>query len=158
MKFGFVAKHRGAWPAGLMRETLGVSRSGFYAWLEWPRSLDDERLGRVDRQSFLDSDRTYGSRRVSRDQLSAGERRGLHRIERLMQAQARRRGLPVDRGERPFVAPAGNVLDRQFEAAGPDQKMGGRLHLSSNGQGLALPGGCPGSVFPAPSADQCKPA
>jgi putative transposase len=90
---------------GLMCETIGVSRSGFYAWLDRPRSqrsLDDERLGQVARQSFLDSDRTYGSRRVWRDVLSAGERCGLHRIERLMQAQAlrarpRRRGLPVDR-------------------------------------------------------------
>lgn len=31
MKFGFVAKHRGAWPVNLMCEALGVSRGGFYA-------------------------------------------------------------------------------------------------------------------------------
>jgi len=119
-----------AWPVGLMCETLGVSRSGFYAWLERPRSqrsVEDERLGQIARQSFLDSDRTYGSRRVWRDVLATGERCGLHRVERLMQAQAlrarpRRRGLPVDRGERPLTAPAGNILDRQFEAAGPNQK------------------------------------
>ena len=130
MKFGYMAKHRGAWPVLLMCEALGVSRSGFYAWLERPRSqrsLDDERLGRVARQSFLDSDRTYGSRRVWRDVLASGERCGLHRVERLMRAQAlrarpRRRGLPVDRGERPLAAPAGNLLDRQFQAAGPNQK------------------------------------
>jgi putative transposase len=130
VKFGFVAKHRGAWPVVMMCEALGVSRSGFYAWLERPRSqrsLDDERLGRLARESFVDSDRTYGSRRVWRDVLASGERCGLHRVERLMRAQAlrarpRRRGLPVDRGERPLAAPAGNVLDRQFEAAGPNQK------------------------------------
>jgi putative transposase len=129
VKFGFVAKHRGAWPVVMMCEALGVSRSGFYAWLERPRSqrsLDDERLGRLARQSFLDSDRTYGSRRVWRDVLATGERCGLHRVERLMQAQAlrarpRRRGLPVDRGAR-GLAPAGNVLDRQFQAARPNQK------------------------------------
>ena len=38
MKFGFVAKHRGAWPVNLMCEALGVSRGGFYAWLTRPRS------------------------------------------------------------------------------------------------------------------------
>jgi len=48
VKFGFVAKHRGAWPVNLMCEALGVSRSGFYAWMVRPRSrrsLDDEVLG-----------------------------------------------------------------------------------------------------------------
>ncbi len=54
MKFGFVAKHRGAWPVNLMCEALGVSRGGFYAWLTRPRSrrsLSDEVLGAQVRQS-----------------------------------------------------------------------------------------------------------
>ena len=28
MKFGFIAKHRGIWPAGWLCEALGVSRGG----------------------------------------------------------------------------------------------------------------------------------
>ena len=128
MKFGFVAKHRGAWPIDLMCAALGVSRSGFYAWLVRPRScrsVEDERLGSHVRQSFLGSDRTYGARRVWHDLLALGERCGLHRVERLMRNQAlrarpRRRGLPKDAGER--AAPAGNLLDRQFAADGPNQK------------------------------------
>jgi putative transposase len=85
-------------------------------------------LVRVARQSFLDSDRTHGSLRVWRDLLAAGEPCGLHRVERLMKTQTlraappRRRGLPVDRGELPLAAPDGDVLDRQFEAAVPNQK------------------------------------
>ena len=62
MKFGFVAKHRGAWPVNLMCEALGVSRGGFYAWLACPRSrrsLDDEKLGAQVHQSFVRSDRTW---------------------------------------------------------------------------------------------------
>ena len=130
MKFGFVAKHRGAWPVVMLCEALGVSRSGFYAWLTRPRSqhsVDDEVVGQQTRQSFLDSDRTYGARRVWRDVLEAGSRCGLHRIERLMRvqglrAQPRRRGLPMDRGERPSGAIAANLLDRQFQAFAPNQK------------------------------------
>jgi putative transposase len=128
VKFDFVAKHRGAWSVLLMCETLGVSRTGFYAWLSRPRSQrsrDDEVLGTQVRQSFLASDRTYGARRVWHDLLALGYRCGLHRIERLMRAQAlrarpRRRRLPRDIGERSIVAD--NVLDRQFEADAPNQK------------------------------------
>ncbi len=33
MKFSFIAKHPGIWPADWMCGALGVSRGGFYAWL-----------------------------------------------------------------------------------------------------------------------------
>jgi putative transposase len=128
VKFGFVAKHRGAWPVLLICEALGVSRSGYYAWLERPRSrrsLDDEILGGHVHHSFVGSDRTYGARRVWHDVLALGQNCGLHRIERLMRLQAlrarpRRRGLPADRGERSVLAD--NLLDRQFQAAAANQK------------------------------------
>jgi putative transposase len=64
MKFGFIAKHRGIWPAGWLCGALGVSRGGFYAWLTRPRSQrrrSDEELGAKVRTSFLGSDRTYGA-------------------------------------------------------------------------------------------------
>lgn len=128
MKFGFMAKHRGAWPVAMMCEALGVSRSGFYAWRSRPpsqRCRDDEEMAPHVRQSFIASDRTYGARRVWFDMLELGYECGLHRIERLMRAQAlrarpRRRGLPQDKGERSVIA--GNVLDREFTAAAPNQK------------------------------------
>jgi putative transposase len=128
VKFEFMAKHRGTWPINLMCEAIGVSRSGFYAWLVRPRSqrsLRDEMLSAKVRSSFLDSDRTYGARRVWHDVLAQGEQCGLHRIERLMRLQAlrarpRRRGLPRDRAERSAIA--GNVLDRQFDADRPNHK------------------------------------
>lgn len=128
MKFGFMAKHRGIWPVSIMCEALGVSRSGFYAWLVRPpsrRQRDDEVLGTQVRQSFIRSDRTYGARRVWHDVLALGLLCGLHRIERLMREQAlrarpRRRGLPQDKGSRSVIAD--NVLDRQFQAEAPNQK------------------------------------
>ena len=125
MKFGFVAKHRGAWPVLMLCEALGVSRSGFYAWLGRPRSLEDEALGQQGRLSFVGSDRTYGARCVWRDVLEAGYPCGLHRIERLMRIQAlrarpRRRSMPVDRGERSTAAIAPNLLAREFEASTPN--------------------------------------
>ena len=128
MKFAFIAKHRGIWPVEWMCEALGVSRSGFFAWLSRPqseRARTDAVLGRIVRDSFERSDRTYGARRVWHDVLAEGLSCGLHRVERLMRAHAlkarsRRRRLPKDAGERSIIA--GNILDRQFEAQGPNRR------------------------------------
>jgi putative transposase len=130
MKFAFVAKHRSIWPVAWLCEALGVSRSGFHAWLGRApsrRAQEDAEIGAKVRASFIASARTYGARRVWRDVLSEGAFCGLHRIERLMRAQAlrarpRRRTLPKDEGERVATAVAPNVLDRQFTAEQPNQK------------------------------------
>jgi putative transposase len=130
MKFAFIARHRTVWPQSWLCSALGVSRSGFHAWLgrrPGQRALDDERIAPKVRASFLASDRTYGARRVWRDVLADGIDCGLHKIERLMRAQALRarpgrRGLPPDKGERATSAASANILDRQFAAPGPNQK------------------------------------
>jgi len=130
MKFGFIAKHRAVWPVAWLCEALGVSRSGFHAWLgrgPSARSRTDEALVPAIRSSFTASARTYGARRVWRDVLETGVSCGLHKIERLMRASAlrarpRRRGLPKDGGARSTSAIAPNVLDRQFTADQPNRK------------------------------------
>jgi putative transposase len=106
-----------------------VSRSGFHAWLgraPSKRGREDEEIGAKVRASLVASARTHGARRVWRDVLAEGVDCGLHRIERLIQAQAlrarpRRRGLPKDEGQRLAVS-APNVLDRAFHADRPNQK------------------------------------
>ncbi|MBN9468207.1 MAG: IS3 family transposase [Bosea sp.] len=105
-----------------------MSRSGFHAWLNRSpsrRARDDEEIGTRVRASFLGSDRTYGARRVWRTVLAEGIDCGLHRIERLMRAQAlrarpRRRSLPKDGGQRSAIAP--NTLGREFSAERPNQR------------------------------------
>lgn len=86
--------------------------------------MDAVLLERIN-QSFRSSDRTYGARRVWHDLLADGVACGLHRVERLMRANAlkarpRRRGFPKDAGTRSVIMP--NVLDRQFAADRPNQK------------------------------------
>ncbi|HEX2693567.1 MAG TPA: IS3 family transposase [Gemmatimonadaceae bacterium] len=130
VKFAFIAKHRGIWPAGWMCGALGVSRGGFYAWLTRPRSdrsRSDEALAAKIRTSFIGSDRTYGARRIWKDVLADGVSCGLHRVERLMRRQAlrarpRRRRLPPDQGERQAGAVAPNVLERSFSAPAPNRR------------------------------------
>jgi len=114
MRFAFIAKHRGIWPVAWMCGALGVSRSGFHAWLTRAPS----QRARVDEH--------MGTKvRARHDLLADGMSCGLHRVERLMRelglrARPRRRGLPKDQGERSIIA--GNVLDRQFTADRANQK------------------------------------
>jgi len=125
MRFEFIAKHRGIWPVSWICEALGVSRSGFHAWLvraPSARARSDEEFGAKVRASFISSYRTYGARRVWHDLLAEGLSCGLHRVERLMRlhglkARPRRRGLPKDNGLRSVIAD--NILDRQFTAEAP---------------------------------------
>jgi len=130
MKFVFIAKHRTIWPVAWLCNALGVSRSGFHAWLNRvpsARSRSDEALSQRVKASFVASDRTYGARRVWHDILAEGFACGLHRIERLMQLQAlrarpRRRRLPKDEGNRQSATVPSNILDRQFVAERANQK------------------------------------
>ncbi len=130
MKFGFVAKHRGAWPIDVQCEALGVSRSGFYAWRTRPlsvRARTDAAILQTIRASFTLSDSTYGARRMIADVRAAGHSCGRQRVARLMRSAAlrarpRRRATPADTGLRAVHLVAPNVLDRDFTATAPNQK------------------------------------
>ena len=111
-----------------MCRLLGVSSSGFYEWCGRPRSQRDQQndviTARI-RQSFAESDRTYGSPRVWRDLRDWGVACSENRVARLMkvarlQARPRRRRLPHDQGTRSVIAP--NLLDREFLADAPDRR------------------------------------
>ncbi len=130
MRFAFIAKHRGIWQTQLMCRTLGVSRAGFYEWLGRPesdRAKANRELLVLIRDSFEQSDRTYGSPRVWRELIAWGYRCSENRVARLMlaaglQARRKRRRLPEDLGMRPEHCIAPNLLDRQFEATAPNQR------------------------------------
>ena len=83
VKFGVVVKHRATWPVEILCKALGVSRSGFYAWLVRPESAHaqaDARIGADVRASFLLSDRTLGGRcHVRVDERGVAVRRRGHR-------------------------------------------------------------------------------
>ena len=89
MKFGFVAKHRGAWPVLMMCEALGVPRSAVLRVAEQaPKCKKPERrsAGQPCAPELPGQRPTCGAQGVWHDVLALGQRYGLHRIERLMRA------------------------------------------------------------------------
>ena len=149
MKFAFVAKHRGIWPVRWMCEALGVSRSGFHAWLTRSpskRARADEETGARVRASFLASDRTYGARRVWRDVLAEG----------ICMRAAQDRTPDAGSGFAGSSSPARAAEGRRRSAVGrpvaepsrspvrggaAEPEVDRRLHLCLDGRGLALRGG-----------------
>jgi putative transposase len=143
VRYGFIARHSSRWPISVQCRVLRVSRSGFYEWFgrsPSERTLENERLTSVIRTFFVQSDRTYGSPRIWRDLFEAGEIVSENLVARLMslagiKARAKRRRRPVDDGARPENAIAPNLLARNFEAPGPNQKWAADFTYIDTGEG-----------------------
>ncbi len=87
MKFAFIAARDVAFPVAAMCRLLGVTRSGFYAWVKRPnpaRARSDAQLAATVAAVHHRSRRTWGSPRVHRELLARGMRVGKKPVERLM--------------------------------------------------------------------------
>ena len=111
-----------------MCRVLKVHRSGYYAWLRSPlsaRAQEDQRLLGLIQQQWQESGRVYGHRKVTRDLRELGETCSRHRVRRLMKNEGLRAQVGYGRRPRPRGGPegtvAGNVLDRAFTTAEPNQ-------------------------------------
>jgi putative transposase len=110
-----------------MCDLLGVSPSGFYAWLIRPLSdhaIEDGRLLDLIRSSYAASSGVYGSPRVFLDLRETGETCGRNRVARIMRVNKIKalRGYKAPRvinGRPSIIAP--NTLAREFTVARPDQ-------------------------------------
>jgi putative transposase len=108
--------------------TLGVSPSGYYAWRKRPlspRARADVELTAQIQAVHRESRGTYGAPRIHADLAAHGIRIGRKRVARLM----RRAGLQGVSRRKQFrttvrdqtARPAPDLVDRQFEAPGPDR-------------------------------------
>lgn len=130
MTFRLVDVERAQHPVLRLCSVLGVSRAGFYAWKGRGvsrRERDDRELEGMIRQAFAGSLRTYGAPRVHAELREAhAVRVGRKRVARLMRAMGiegvsrrgkRRRTTIPD----PAAPPAPDLVNRRFQADGPDQ-------------------------------------
>jgi transposase InsO family protein len=86
-RFAFIEAEQDRFGVSKLCNHLGVSRAGFYAWLQRTPSkhdLDDEIVLEKVRTVFTESKKTYGSPRVHRRLRALDVRVGCKRVARLM--------------------------------------------------------------------------
>lgn len=117
-----------------MCSVLGVSRSGYYAWRARPeskRSLENAMLRKRIRTIHEGSGKTYGAPRIRLELVDEGRRCSVKRIARLMRQEGLRaqwkRRFRISTASNPRLPTSANVLDRRFEAEGPNEKWVGDI-------------------------------
>ena len=126
--YRFVERQRTAFPVRTMCRVLGVSPSGYWAWVKRPpsaRTLGDARLTTTIRQIHVASRGTYGVPRIHAELRFGGTRCSRKRVARLMRLAAlegvhRRRFVRTTLRDR-ATAPAPDLVNRRFTAGRPDQ-------------------------------------
>jgi putative transposase len=121
--------NQATFPIATMARLLGVSRAGYYAWLDRPpsaRAEGDAALLRRIRTVHATSRQTYGAPRVHAALRAGGERHGRKRIARLMRGArlvgaSHRRGGPVTTRRNETSRPAPDLVDRDFTADRPNR-------------------------------------
>ena len=126
-RYEYIKANQHKYNIRMMCRLLGVARSGYYDWLRNPesdRAIEDKRLLRLIRASFVASQGVYGAPRVFLDLREAGETCSKHRVARLMR-ENNIRAQPGYRTRR-YVAgkPAELIPDlvkRNFEVSKPNR-------------------------------------
>ncbi len=127
-RFRFVDAEKARFPVSLLCRTVGVSKSGYYAWRDRPpskRTHEDAALTERIVEVHKRSRETYGYPRVHAEMRALGVRCGRRRVARLMR-KAGIRGCMRGRKKRitrrdPRATPAPDLVNRNFRATAPDR-------------------------------------
>jgi putative transposase len=121
--------HRGIHLVRRMCRVLGVSASGYYAWLNRPesnRARENRRLVVEIKAIHKENRGVYGSPRIHAELKDRKTHVSENRVARLMREngiaakQKKKYKATTDSNHTLPVAP--NILERDFEASGPNQK------------------------------------
>lgn len=121
MKFDFIHTHREVWSVTVMARVLGVTRQGYHQWMNRQPSTRSQRQSKllelIDR-THRESNRTYGSPRITAELESLGHMVSVNTVASLMRragirVHAKRRYRPTTDSSKTRV-PAPNLLSRNF--------------------------------------------
>ena len=134
MKYQFVAAYQAEYRLTRLCQTLGVSRSGYYAWRRRPaspRTRANARLVGQMQQLHRQTKERYGAVKLWRALLASGVACGRHRVARLrrqyglMARRVRRFRVVIEHHQ--FAPPAPNRLQQVFVASAPNRIWAGDL-------------------------------
>lgn len=126
--FRFVDEHKADHAVVDLCRATKVSRTAYYAWRNRPpskRAVVDAELTVEIREIHQRSRGTYGAPRIAGQLRRSGHHASRHRVARLMRAEGlvgahgRRKWR---RGRHPAMAPAPDLLERDFTAERSDQR------------------------------------
>ena len=111
-----------------MCEVLGVSRSGYYKWLNRPKSNQKERKEKLTSQIkrvYLDSRRNYGSPKITKQLNSEGVSVSQKTVSRIMKEEGIRsktvKKYKATTNSKHNLPVYPNLLDQQFKVERPGQ-------------------------------------
>ena len=127
MKYWFIDQQRSSHGVQKMCRVLEVSRSGYYGWKRQPqgkRQKDNEKILMEIRESHKNSNRAYGSPRITEDLQANGTKCGENRVARLMKkngiaGRAAKKFKATTDSKHSFPV-AGNLLKQNFAAQKPN--------------------------------------
>ena len=132
MKYAWIQEHQDSYPVQTMCCLLGVSRSGFYKWLDAapsPRAIRSETIKATVRRVFEASRGIYGSKKIAHElqKSTAVEKACRNTVAKAMKemglkSRIYRRFRPTTTVADPSRQPAANLLNQEFHAARPNQK------------------------------------
>lgn len=130
------------YPLGLLCRVAGVSRSGFYAWLDRPpslRSQDDERLKVAIKAVHVQTRETYGPLRVQPELAAQGFKAGRDRITRLRKQLGLRckqkRKFKATTNSNHALPVVANVLNQSFAPTRPNEAWVTDITYIDTGEG-----------------------
>ena len=132
MKYAWIREHRDLFPLAVLCESLEVSASGYYAWLDRPPSPRAERHAQIQtavQQVYAESHGVYGSLKIAkqlreRPKLESACRNtvALAMRELGLKSRVSKSFTPTTTQSDPTKQPAPNELAQDFTATAPNRK------------------------------------
>jgi len=146
--FRLVKSNQAEYRIATMCSTLGVSASGYYAWLSRDpsaRKRSDLEVGDRIESIHRRSRNTYGRPRIKAELRELGQSISNDRLPRLMrerklQGASRRKGIRTTVRDRD-ARPAPDLVDRKFNTDAPNKLLGCRHYVHSHIRRLSVPCG-----------------
>jgi transposase InsO family protein len=127
--FSFIEQHKDLWPVTVLCDALGVSPQGFYAWRSRPASDQQRRRDALlvaIAAAHAEAKGRYGSPRIHAELAAKGIDCCVNTVAKLMHDNGIRaktaRKFKNTTDSNHALPVADNLLDRQFEAAGPNER------------------------------------